>query len=91
MHPIKYRVSMLHSTAPRRLDRKKGKERMFDSMELSWKVDGGRELDEKGDRKGKVASGSGVGRSGDHDNEWKSATDRSGKEGATSGKDGDVG
>ena len=34
---------------------------------------------------------SGVGRRGVHDNEWKSATDRGGKKGATSGRDGDIG
>ena len=64
---------------------------MFDSIEWSWDADGGRELQEKGDRDGEVGSLSGVERNGVHDNEWKSATDRDGKEGAILGRDGDIG
>ena len=64
---------------------------MFDSIERSWNADGGRELHEKGDREGEVGLVSGVERNGVPDNEWKSATDRDGKEGATSGRDGDIG
>ena len=54
---------------------------MFDSIERSWNADGEREPDVNGDRNGEVGLVSGMGRNGVHDYEWKSATDRDGKEG----------